>query len=119
MCTLGSDCVRSPLPSLVTIDGGAGLGDQEIGAGDADIGGEEFLAQDLARLGDQLRGLDQLRGPPAACVCRRRKSASTWSWVQVDGGRDDVARRLAADLDEVFAEVGLDHLEAVAFQARR
>ena len=40
--------------------GGAGLGNEEIGAGDADVGGKKFLAQDLPRLGDELCGLDQL-----------------------------------------------------------
>ena len=34
---------------------GAGLGDQEVGAGDADIGGEEFLAQHGARFGHEVR----------------------------------------------------------------
>jgi hypothetical protein len=33
----------------------------------------------------------------------------------MDGGRDDMARVLAAKLDDVFAEVGLDsRMEAVA-----
>ena len=36
-------------------DGRAGLGDQEVGAGDADVGGEEFRAQDAARFRDERR----------------------------------------------------------------
>ncbi len=43
-------------------DRGAGLGDQEIGAGDADIGGEEVLAQHAARFGQQLHRLARGRG---------------------------------------------------------
>jgi hypothetical protein len=35
-------------------DAAAGLGDQEVGAGDADIGGEEFLAQLGARFGQDV-----------------------------------------------------------------
>ena len=41
-------------------DRGAGLGDQEMGAGDADIGGEEAVAQDVARLGDERRRLVEI-----------------------------------------------------------
>ena len=33
---------------------GAGLGNQQIGPGDADVGDEEFLAQDGARLRHQV-----------------------------------------------------------------
>ena len=36
--------------------------------------------------------------------------------VHVHGGRDDVARRLAAKLDDVFAEIGLDRLDAVRLE---
>jgi hypothetical protein len=37
--------VRSPLPSLVTMTEVPGLGDQEVGSGDPDIGREEAVAQ--------------------------------------------------------------------------
>ena len=111
--------LREVAVALVGDDhGGAGLGDQEIGAGDADVGGEELLAQDLARLGDELRGLDQL---PVRRQLGVQAAEVGLDLVlgEVDGGRDDVARRLAADLDQVLAEVGLDHLEAVRLRARR
>ena len=39
--------------------------------------------------------------------------------VQVEGGGDDVARRLVAELQDVFAEVGLDRADAVGFQVVR
>src|SRR5215469_872585 len=34
----------------------------------------------------------------------------------MDGGRDDVARRLVPDLDEVFAEIGFNRRDAVGFE---
>jgi hypothetical protein len=36
--------------------------------------------------------------------------------VEVDGGRDDVARQLVAELDDVLAEIRLDGPDAVRFQ---
>ena len=51
MWTLGRICVRSPLPSLVTMIDVPVSAIEEIRAGDADVGGEEFVAQDAARLG--------------------------------------------------------------------
>ena len=35
---------------------------------------------------------------------------------QMHGGRDDVARRLVAQLDDVFAEIGLDRHDAVLLE---
>ncbi len=32
-------------------------------------------------------------------------------FVEVDDGRDDVARPLAPELHDIFAEIGLDHLD--------
>ena len=81
MCTCGSICVRSPLPSLVTITERAGFGDQEVGAGDADIGGKEVLAQHLARLGQQGARLGQRRIGPQLRV-RLAESGSTCSLVR-------------------------------------
>ena len=40
-------------------DRGSGLGDEEVGAGDADVGGEELCAQHLARFRQQLLGLGE------------------------------------------------------------
>ena len=36
--------------------------------------------------------------------------------VEMHGGSDDVARMLVAQLDDVFAEVGLDRADAVALE---
>ena len=35
---------------------------------------------------------------------------------EMHGGRDDVGRHLVAQLDDVFAEVGFDRRDAVAFK---
>ena len=88
----------------------AGLGDQEIGAGDADIGGEEFLAQHLARLGDEMLRLVE---PP-----RMRQTLMRAAEIRLDGlaievndRSDQMARALAPELHDIFAEIGLHHLD--------
>ena len=43
--------------------------------------------------------------------------ASICALVEMHGRRDDVARRLAAQLDDVFAKVGFDRRHARAFEA--
>ena len=93
ICMRGSVEVRSPLPSLVTITDDARLGDEQIGAGNADIGGEEFLAQHRARLGHEVVRRIELARLAAALRCARRKSASIVSLLRWMIGRDDVARR--------------------------
>ncbi len=109
---LGSVCVRSPLPSLVTMHRAAGLGDQKIRAGDADIGGEEFLAQHRARLGEQ-------RGRLVEIAVRGKLGVDAAEigldllLGQMHRRRDDVRGRLAAQLDDVFAQIGLDRRDAV------
>ena len=93
------------------------LGDEKIRAGDADVGGKELVAQDGARLAEQLLGLRK--------VARRRQIAMGAAKVgfdvvaaDMDGRRDDVRGRLAAQLDDVFAEIGLDRLDSRRFQRR-
>ena len=41
--------------------------------------------------------------------------SSSLRWI---AGRDDVARRLARDLDDIFAEIGLDHLDPGGLEMR-
>ena len=96
----------------------SGLGDQEIRAGDADVGGEKFVAQHAARLGEQLFGLRK--------IAVRRQVAMRLAEVlldvllgHVDRRRDDVRGRLAAQLDDVFAEVRLDRLDPGRLQRLR
>ena len=116
MCTLGSVCVRSPLPSLVTITEEPVSAIRKLAPVMPTSAARNFSRRICARLGDELRGLDEL----AACRQIGVRAAEVGLDLvlrQVDGGRDDVARRLAADLDQVFAEIGLDRLDAVAFEA--
>ena len=99
-------------------DRGAGLGDEEVRAGDAHIRREEALAQHGARLGQQLHRLGEIAlgvemGVNAPEILLHLRG------VEVDGRRDDVARQLAAQLDDVFAEVGLDRRDAVRFEVMR
>ncbi len=96
-------------------DRSASLGDEEICAGDADIGGEEALAQHLARLGEELRRLRQI-----ALGIERRVHAAEIGLdlvaVEMHGRGNDVGGNLAAQLDDVFAEIGLDRRHAGLFQ---
>ena len=68
------------MPSLVTMIADAGLGHEEVGAGDADVGGEKLLAQDAARLGDKGLGRRQIaRGVEVAMVRGgTRRLTSSW-----------------------------------------
>ena len=52
----------------------------------------------------------------SSSVCTSRKVSATCSLVQMEGRRDDVARRLVAELDDVFAEIGFDRHDAVGFE---
>ncbi len=76
----------------------------------ADVGGEEFCPEHAARLAEQLLGLAEVavRGQVAV---RPAKILLDVALRHVDRGRDDVRGRLAAKLDDVFAEVGLDRLD--------
>ena len=39
-------------------------------------------------------------------------------FVEMEGGRDDVAGRFVAQLHDVFAEIGFDRHDAVGFEER-
>ena len=62
----------------MTLD--AGLGDEEIGAGDADIRGEEALPQDAARLAQQIVGSSS--GRSGSSPWAARKVSATCSFVR-------------------------------------
>ena len=57
-------------------DRSARLGDEKIGAGDADVGGEEFFAQDFARFRQQRDRLADGRVPAANPCAPEGKSAA-------------------------------------------
>ena len=91
-------------------DRGSGLGDEEIRARDPDVGGEEFGAQHLARLGQQLLRLGEA-AVGRQIAMRLAEFLLDVLRPQMDRGRDDVGGGLAAQLDDVFAKVGLDRLD--------
>ena len=86
-----------------------GLGDQEIRAGDPDVGGEEFGPEHGARLAEQLLRLAEV-APGRQRPVRLAEVLLDVAGGDVDRRGDDVRGRLAAKLDDVFAEVGLDRL---------
>ena len=107
MCTLGGVVVSSALPSLVTVQTAPGIGDQEVGAGDADLGGEELLAQ-LAP-----GALDHRRHVLAAvrlAVPLLEQDRDLLAGA-VHGRPDDVRGRVAGKLDDVLGQIGLDPLD--------
>ena len=99
-------------------DRGPGLGDEEIRAGDADIGGQEAVAQDRARLAEQLLGPRQVAIGGEVAVGAAEVGLDVVAG-DVDRRRDDVRGRLAAQLDDIFAEIGLDRVDALRAPARR
>ena len=98
------------MPSLVTMIEVPGFGDEEIRAGDADVGGEEFGAQHPARLGEQLLPARQRSRFGGQVAVRLAKILLDVVLRDMDCRRNDVRGGLAAKLDDVFAEVGLDRL---------
>ncbi len=96
-------------------DAGTGLGNQEIGAGDADIGGKKPGSQQGAGLVAQLSGLGE-RPVRVERPVRGAKGVGNLLLDQVHRRRDQVARRLVAQLDDVFAEIGLDRGDPVRFE---
>ena len=86
---------------------GAGLGDEEIRAGDADIGGEEPVAQDGARLREQSLRFDQVAVRRQVGV-HAAEVGLDLLFGEVHRRHDDVRGQLVADLHQVFAEVGFD-----------
>ena len=93
----------------------AGFRDQEVGAGDPDIGGQELLPQLGARFGQDVaafveHAVDRQVGMGFAELVLPVLA------VQVERRGDDVAGQLVAQLDDVFAEVGFHRRDAVALQ---
>ena len=97
-------------------DRGAGLGDEEVGAGDADVGlrGSARAARARASSSSAAGSLRSRSGRQLGVDAAEVRLDLLLG--QVHRRRDDVARRLVAELDDVFAEVGLDRLDAVRLE---
>ena len=92
----------------------AGIGDQEIGAADADVGGQEFLPQHAAR--DQRLLLDhRLVGHAQGA----REQIAHVVAGQVQGRRDNMIRTLVRELQDVFAQIGLHRFQIDGAPAAR
>ncbi len=90
----------------------AGFRDREIDPADADFAGKELFAQHLS--GDGVQFLDDLG---VRCIGDFFvKQLGDLIAVFVDGGNDDVRGRFVFQLDDVFAEIGFQRLDAAFVQ---
>ena len=96
-------------------DRGAGLSHQEIGPGDAHIGANILLAQHGPRLIDQRFALVEVAAGGQIGVVGAKFSLDL-GFADMGRRRDDVAGRLAAQLDDVFTQIGFHHLHAHCFE---
>ena len=112
---LGQDLRQVAVALVGDDDRRPGLGDEEVGAGDADIGREIFLPQHGAGFLDEGGDFGQVAVGIEMGVGLAEIGLDLIA-CQVHGGRDDVARPLVPDLDQVFAEIGLDRLDAVRLE---
>ena len=90
----------------------AAFGDQEVGAADSHVGGQEFLPQDQA---GNLRQLFRLLGPLDAQLIDEQIGDVPARFVQ--GRRDDMIRPLPRKLHDVFAQVRFHRLDVVPLQS--
>ena len=115
MWTRGRICVRSPLPSLVTMT-------------EVPVSATRKLAPVMPTSAARKRWRSTARASPSSAdrlgeVAVGREVGVDAAEIGLDlllgevhGRRDDVARRLVAELDDVFAEIGLDRLDAVLLE---
>ena len=92
-----------------------GLGDQQVGAGDAHIGLHELVAQYGARLVDDL-GDGVERAVELIFLMMRLEQLGDLLAALVHGRGDDVTGRLARQLNNVFAKVGFNRLKTRLLQ---
>ena len=107
MWTGGRVVTMRPLPSLVTRHSVPVSATPKFTPEMPNIRGQEGLAQHPAGSGGQ--GGDIVGERDAQLLV---EGLADLAAAQVDGRGDDVRGRLAAQLDDIFAQVGLHHLEA-------
>ena len=104
--------VRSALPLVGDDDDRAGLGDEKVRAGDADVGLEVAPAQHRAALGDDIgRLLERPAGIELAMMFAEQ--FGDLSLGLMHGWRDNMPRCFPRQLYDVLAEIGLHRLDAV------
>ena len=115
MCVFGRICVRSPLPSFVTMIEVPVSAMRKFAPVMPTSAARKRWRSTVARLAEQLHRLGQVTPrverrvhPPEVLLDLRRGD--------VHGGRDDVRGHLAAELDDVLAEVGLDRRDAARLE---
>ena len=94
----------------------AGFRHQHIGPGNADIGVDKALPQNLPRFIQQNPGFCQST-VGGIILMSFLKSISNLLYCEVNGRRDDVAWRFFPKLNDVFAKVRLNRDNARFFQA--
>ena len=92
------------------------LGDQEIRAGEAGIRLQKPPSQHGARLGDEIGGRVTRERLRLVLVVVLPEEFDDLRHRLVDGRSNDVARHLLGELDDVFAEIGFDHLYVMFLQ---
>ena len=110
MWAFGQDLGQIAVAFVGDDDRRSGFGDEEVRAGNADVGGEKLRPQHLARFGEQLLGLGET-AIGRQIAMRLAEFLLDVLRGKVDRRRDDVRRRFAAQLDDVFAEVGFDRFD--------
>ena len=106
--------MRSPLPSLVTITGLTGFRDQEVGAGDADVGVQKSAAQHRAGIGQET--IEVVGIPVLEAFMVAVEEFADLAAVLVDSRCYDVTRCLAGKLHDIFAQIGFDGFDACGFE---
>ena len=109
-------CLREIAVAFVSHDDrGACLRDQKVRARDADVGIEELLSQLLSRFVEQFARFFQ-RAIRVSFHMFLDKSFRDFMFQDMNGRRDDVARRFFSQLDDVFAEIRFDRFDAVLLE---
>ena len=112
---LGQSACEITVSFIGDNDVGTCFGNQEVGAGNADIGRDKRFAQNLASFLYQGSSFRLTLGEAAVSVVDLEKIGD-FILGFVNGGGDDVARRLLGELQNIFAKVRLSGFETSFIQ---